>query len=338
MDNLKNTNKSFYSPIEIGSLKLNGNLFLAPIAGYSDVAFRSICVEEGATFTYTEMVSSEALVRSSKKTCLLLKKGELEKQYAVQIFGHSSNNIKEAAKIIANEVHPSCIDLNAGCPMPKITKQGAGSALLSNLPLLFEILKALVDSMMPYDIPITVKIRSGKTCDMPVWKEASKVAVEAGVKAITLHPRSQAQCYSGVSNTALIGELKNMVKDYDVKVFGSGDLFTPEDAKNMFEKTACDGVMFARGAMGNPFIFRKTKQLLETGKYEEIDIKTKIETAKKELLFLSNVKGEHVACLEMRKRIAPYIKGINNASEVRKKIVKCTTLKEYEDVLNSVCC
>ena len=333
---MSNSNMQFYHPVEIGNLKLEGNIFLAPIAGYSDSVFRSLCSNEGASFTYTEMVSTEALVRSSKKTTFLMEKSENEGKYAVQIFGSSPDTMAEAAIIIMENYAPSCIDVNAGCPMPKITKSGAGSALLSNPKLLFDILTALVKALEPYKTPITLKIRSGKTCDEPLWKEVAKVAVEAGVKAITMHPRSQAQCYSGVSNTQLIGELKEEVNSYGVKVFGSGDLFSPEDAKRMFEMTNCDGIMFARGAMGNPFIFRQTIEFLQTGKITDISIEDRIKTAKKELALLCKVKGEKLGCLEMRKRISPYIKGIENASEKRKELVQCSTLEEYENVLNSI--
>ena len=254
----------------------------------------------------------------------------------MQLFGSSPENIAKAANIIIENYHPSCIDVNAGCPMPKITKSGAGSALLSNPKLLFDILSALVSTLEPYGVPVTVKIRSGKTSDTPLWKEAAKASVDAGVRAITMHPRSQAQCYSGVSKTELIGELKEEVSKYGVKVFGSGDLFSPEDAKNMFEKTGCDGIMFARGAMGNPFIFRQTKELLQTGKLSEISIEDKIKTAKKELALLCNAKGEKLGCLEMRKRVSPYIKGVENASECRKELVQCSSIKEYESILNSI--
>ncbi|MGP1438871.1 MAG: tRNA dihydrouridine synthase DusB [Treponema sp.] len=331
---MNETNLSFYHPIEIGELKLKGNLFLAPIAGYSDVIFRSLCADEGASFTYTEMVSTEALVRLSQNTHLLMEKSDREEKYAIQLFGSSPQTMVKAALMIVENYAPACIDVNAGCPMPKITKTGAGSALLSTPKLLFDILSELVKALEP--LPVTVKIRSGKTCDAPLWKEAARVCVEAGVKAITMHPRSQAQCYSGVSKTSLIGELKEEVGKYGVKVFGSGDLFTAEDAKKMFELTHCDGVMFARGAMGNPFIFRQTKELLQNGNISEIDIKDKIETARKELFLLCKLKGEKLGCLEMRKRISPYIKGLENASERRKELVQCSSLKEYENVLAKI--
>ena len=202
--------------------------------------------------------------------------------------------------------------------------------------MLFDILNALANVLSPYKIPVTLKIRSGKISDTPLWKDVAKVAVEAGVKAITMHPRSQAQCYSGISNTQLLGELKEEVGKYGVKVFGSGDLFSAEDAKKMFEITNCDGIMFARGAMGNPFIFRQTREFLQTGKITEISVEDKIKTAKKELFLLCKAKGEKVGCLEMRKRISPYIKGIENASDKRKELVQCSSIKEYEDVLGSI--
>ena len=332
----EDTNSSFYSPINIGSASLLGNIFLAPIAGYSDVTFRSLCMEEGASLTYTEMVSSEALVRDVKKTCELIEKSDINSQYAVQLFGSSPERLREAAKIVVEKYKPSVIDLNAGCPMPKITKQGAGSALLSTPHLLYKILSSLAETLAPYNVPLSLKIRSGKTSAEPLWKEVTKVAVDAGVAAITMHPRSQVQCYSGVSNIMLIGELKEYVRSYDVKVFGSGDLFSPEDAKNMFEKTLCDGVMFARGAIGNPFIFRQTRDFLKTGSYQKISIKEKIGMAKKELYLLSCAKGERLACLEMRRRSVPYIKGIVGAGNVKSKLVRASKVAEYEEIFDAI--
>jgi len=327
---------SYYSKVEVGGVELPGNLFLAPIAGYSDVVFRSLCVEEGASFTCTEMVSSEAFVRDSKKTVDLLKKAKNESFFAVQLFGSSSEVISEAAKVIAEEYRPSCIDLNAGCPMKKITRTGAGSALLATPNKLYDILKNLVDAMSTYDIPVTVKIRSGIKNNKPLWQDIAKLAVDAGVKAITVHPRTQEQCYSGKSDWHIISQLKQEVASYGVKVFGSGDLFSPYDAKQMFESTGCDAVMFARGAIGNPFIFRMTRSLLETGTYEEIPLKDRVECAKKELFLLSQIKGEKLACLEMRKRCAPYIKGVSSASYLRKQLVRSSTLAEYENILNEL--
>jgi len=332
----KNPHFSFYSPINVGSVSLKGNIFLAPIAGYSDAVFRSLCEEEGAALTYTEMVSSEALVRDVKKTCDLIEKTSINSQYAIQLFGSSSQRLKEATKIVVEKYEPSIVDINAGCPMPKITKQGAGSALLSNPILLYQILSTLVETLAPHHVPLSLKIRSGKTNSAPLWKEVAKVAVDAGVAAITMHPRSEVQCYSGISDVMLIGELKEYLRSYDVKVFGSGDLFSPEDAKNMFEKTLCDGIMFARGAIGNPFIFRQTKDLLEKGSYQKTSIKEKIDMAKKELRLLSSFKGEKLACLEMRKRSVPYIKGIVGASSIKSKLVRASKVSEYEEILDSI--
>ena len=327
--------KSFYSPIQIGNVCLSGNLFLAPVAGYSDVSFRTICLEEGASFTYTEMVSAEALVRSSKKTHLLMQKSQIEEKYAIQLFGSDSKMMAEATKIVAEEYAPAIVDVNAGCPMQKITKQGAGSALLDSPTLLYNILKEMKNALIPYNIPLTLKIRSGLEVNKPLWKDAARVAIDAGVEAITFHPRSKAQCYSGISNVSLIGELKEYAKDSGIKVFGSGDLFSPEDAHKMFSLTHCDGVMFARGAMGNPFIFRQTIDFLKNGKYKAISLKEKIDMAKKELRLLSLSKGEKVACLEMRKRCTPYIKGVEGAAILREKLVHCSTILEYEEILNS---
>lgn len=327
---------SFYSPVKIGSLSLAGNIFLAPVAGYSDKTFRSICRDWGADFTYTEMISSEAMTRDSVKTEQLAARAGNEKQYAVQIFGADPERMAMTAQLISEKYNPECIDINAGCPMPKITKTGAGSALMKDSLKLYKIVKAVSSAAEKYGIPVTVKIRSGWTCSAPLWKEAAQAAVEAGAKAITMHPRSRQLGYAGKAQRSLIGELKQFLKPHGIPVFGSGDLFTPKDVKDMFESTGCDGIMLARGAMGNPFLFTQIKEYLSCGEYGEIPLKEKISTGLKELHLLCGEKGEVCGCREMRKRIASYTKGSPDGARLREKLVRASSIADYEELLSTL--
>ena len=322
-----------YHPVKIGKLELSGNIFLAPVAGYSDRSFRSICVEHGAAFTYTEMVSAEALVRNNLKTEILMRRAENETAYAVQVFGGEPETVADGAKIILEKTNCECIDINCGCPVPKIIKTGAGSALTRDPERLYNVVKAVVQ--IAGNIPVTVKIRSGWDENHITWKEAALAALDAGVSAITMHARTRAQGYEGKSDWSKIKELTALAAG-KIPIFGSGDLFTPEDAERMLSETGCDGVMFARGAMGNPFIFDKTIQLLTTGKYDDIPVQKRIETGFRELLNLSNDIGEKSACLEMRKRFCAYSKGMNGGAVIREKIVKAQTISDYKEFFNSV--
>ena len=323
-----------YRPVTIGSLTLPGNIFLAPVAGYSDRSFRSICVDWGADFTYTEMVSSEAYVRNSVKTEKLIARAHNERRYAVQIFGANPDYMAETAVRIIERYHPECIDINAGCPMPKITKTGAGSALMRNPEKLYTVVKAIKDAIerIGSSVPVTVKIRSGWSQTELTWKEASDAAVEAGAAALTIHPRTCAQCYSGTADWDILAQLVRMMHRR-VPVFGSGDLFSPQAARDMLASTGCAGVMFARGAMGNPFIFRQTRELLQTGLYSEITPADKIRTAKKELALLCEEAGERTACREMRKRFAAYTKGIAGGARLREQLVQASSVQDYESIL-----
>ena len=326
---------SLYHPVKIGNLEIPGNLFLAPVAGYSDRAFRGICRNCGADFTYTEMVSAEALVRGSDKTADLLCRAENEDIYAVQIFGGNPDSVAGAVKIVKKTVAPEIIDINAGCPVPKIIKSGAGSALTKEPEKLFQIVKSAVAAAE--DTPVTVKIRSGWDASHLTWKEAALAATEAGASAVTLHARTKAQGYEGKADWSLLRQLVETIGG-SVPVFGSGDVFSPQDAERMMQETGCDAVMFARGAMGNPFIFTATKAFLQTGKIPVIPAEYRLETALKELKALIAAKGEKTACREMRKRFCCYSKGIPGAAVIRKNIVTAETENDFivvvEQLLN----
>ena len=311
-----------YHPVAIGSLTLGGNIFLAPVAGYSDRSFRSICVDCGASFTYTEMVSAEALVRDNDKTERLLRKAENETAYAVQIFGGNPDVIAKAAALVAEKTDCACIDINCGCPVPKIVKTGAGAALTKNPEKLYAVVQAAVRALehAKRPVPVTVKIRSGWDDKTITWKEAADAALSAGVKAITLHPRTRAQGYEGKADWNALKELVSFVSGR-VGVFGSGDL---------------DAVMFARGAMGNPFIFTKTKALLTTGSYEDVGIEARIDAGFRELKLLVEDAGEANACKEMRKRFCAYTKGIPGGAELRAKLVHASSEADYRAIVSGL--
>ncbi len=317
--------KPLYHPVKIGNIELKGNLFLAPVAGYSDSAFRSVCIENGACFTYTEMVSAEALVRKNLKTEILMRRAYNEKAYSVQIFGGEPEIMAQAAHIVIEKTDCEVIDINCGCPVPKIIKTGAGSALTRDPDRLFKVAGAVVEAAGGR--PVTVKIRSGWESKQMTWREAAQAALDAGVSAITIHPRTRAQGYEGHSDWDIMRELVEMV-DGRLPVFGSGDLFKPEDAKLMLAQTGVDAVMFARGAMGNPFIFRDATDLLTKGSYEPVPAEERVKTGFAELERLVAETSEQHACLEMRKRFSAYSKGIQNGAALRASIVNANILTE----------
>jgi nifR3 family TIM-barrel protein len=330
---------NLYHPVKIGNVELKGNLFLAPVAGYSDSAFRSVCIENGACFTYTEMVSAEALVRKNIKTETLMARAFNEKVYSVQIFGGQADIMAQAARIVLDKTHCEVIDINCGCPVPKIIKSGAGSELTRDPEKLYQIAKAVVEAVggVPEKggVPVTVKIRSGWDKPHLTWKEAAQAALEAGVSAITIHPRTRAQGYEGHSDWDIMKQLVEFV-DKRVPVFGSGDLFKPEDAKKMLEETGADAVMFARGAMGNPFIFKDATSLLTSGSYEPVPVEYRIKTGFAELERLVAETNEKHACMEMRKRFSAYSKGIQNGAALRAQIVHASTVQDYHDIFDTI--
>ena len=285
-----------YHPVKIGKLSLDGNLFLAPVAGYSDRAFRSICAECGADFAYTEMVSSEALTRNNEKTENLMARAPNEKAYAVQIFGGNAETMANAARIVLERTTAECIDINGGCPVPKIIKSNA---------------------------------------EHITWKECAEAALKAGAAAITMHGRTRAQGYEGKSDWNALAELVKFVHektDSKIPVFGSGDAFTPEDAKRMLEQTGVDAVMFARGAMGNPFLFTKTREFLTKGTITEVPVEKRIQAGFRELALLVEDMGELSACRDARKRFCAYSKGLEGGAALRKEIVAAESVSAYKAI------
>lgn len=296
------------------------------MAGVTDFAFRRICREYGAEMTYTEMVSAKALSFNDKKTKTLLVTNEKERPRGVQIFGSDPDIMAQAAKELSADF--DVIDINMGCPAPKITGNGEGSALLKNLPLAAEIIKTVSAEC---EKPVTVKIRRGFTSDNDVCVEAAELAEKNGAAAITVHGRFTDQMFAGRNSLDAIKEVKHAVS---VPVIGNGDVFSARDALSMFEKTGCDAVMVGRGAMGNPFIFREIKELLSGKTPAKPTDEEKIDTARRNVCDIVALKGEHIGVLESRKIISWFVKGMRGAAEIKRAANAAKTLGEMMSILD----
>ncbi len=321
---------SLYHPVTIGSLTLEGNLFLAPLAGYTDKAFRSVCIERGASFTYSEMVSAEGLARGSDNTEKLMVRGEGEELFGIQIFmNEASVALRSLPRLL--QYKPSVIDINCGCPVPKVVKTGAGSALMKEPEKVHAMVKALKEYT---DIPVSIKIRTGWDRSSITYKEIADAALSGGVDMITMHARTRQEGYSGTADWNKLTELTHFVRNRrpEVIIFGSGDLFTPIKAKEMLQSTGVDGVMFARGAIGNPFIFEDTKRLLTGEKVSEHDLAERLEVMLRQLHLMGEDTGEDHACREMRKHATSYLKGIPHGSKAKQELVQANTYSQYEQI------
>lgn len=300
---------------------------LAPMAGVTDLPFRLICRGFGADGLTTEMVSAKGLYYNDKKTASLMRLDEREKPASIQIFGSEPDIIAEIAPIVES-FGAAAIDINMGCPMPKIVNNGDGSALMKNPSLAGKIVRAARDAVK---IPVTVKIRKGWDSDTAA--EFAKVLEANGAAAITVHGRTREQFYQGNADWDTIKSVKQAVK---IPVIGNGDIFCGEDAERMFEYTGCDGVMVGRGAQGNPFIFRQIREYLDTGRVTYYPSnKQKIEQALIHTKMLCQEKGENRGIPEARKHIAWYIKGIPHSADLKTKVFKITSLSEMVKVLEN---
>ena len=321
-------NKLFH-PVKIGNITIPGNLFLAPLAGFTDQAFRSICISNGASFTFSEMVSAEALARGSEKTQNLMRRAENEKLLGIQIFLSNADTAKRAIPEIL-KANPTVIDINCGCPVPKVVKNGAGSALMQNPKKIEEIISVLTDNT---DIPITVKFRTGWDLNSINYLDFAESAVNGGASLLTMHARTRSQGYSGESDWESLKKLKS---NFDIPVIGSGNVFCADDALHMLETTGVDGILFARGAIGNPYIFSKTRKLLEGKDPDESDdINNKISTAMEHLSLSIHYKGKKIACREMKKQLCSYTKGMEGAAAIRNRIVHAESTQEYREIFKN---
>ena len=313
--------------MKIGNLNLDNRVFLSPMAGVTDLPFRLICKEQDCGMLYTEMVNAKALCYDDQNTKKMLKIEEEEHPVAIQIFGSDPESMGGAAKIL-NSYPNEILDINMGCPAPKVVKNGDGSALLKNPELAAKVLKAVVGNS---EKPVTLKIRKGwdDTCINAV--EIAKIAEDCGISAIAIHGRTREQYYSGKADWDIIRQVKENVS---IPVIGNGDVFEVEDAINMLNQTNCDAIMIGRGAQGNPWIFKRINHYMQTGEIlPEPTLEEKINTAKKHLKLAVEEHGEYVAVREMRKHIAWYLKGLRNSARVRDEINK---IESYEEVVNKL--
>lgn len=313
--------------MKIGNVELKNNIILGPMAGLTDRAFRMICEEYNPALTVTEMVSAKALFYDDSKTKLLLNTTGEKGKIAVQIFGSDVESMKYAAKYLCDNNIGDIIDINMGCPAPKVVKNGDGSRLLLDLDKVYEITKAVVDNS---NKPVTVKIRKGWDSEHIVAVNAAKMIEKAGASCITVHGRTRAEYYSGAADWNIIKEVKEAVS---IPVIGNGDIKNEKDAKRMIEQTGCDGIMISRASLGNPWIFEKIKNYLENKPIREIPKEEILKTILKHINLEIEDKGEFIGIREMRKHICYYLKNMPNASEVRNTINHLDTRNEVERTL-----
>jgi len=319
----------YIKSLNIGNVNIPNNIFLAPMAGITDMPYRKLCKEYGAGMVYTEMVSSKAISFGSEKTKNICEVFNEERPIGVQIFGSNPKTMAETAEYVSE--FADIIDINMGCPATKIVKNGEGSALMKDLKLAEEIIKEVVKASK---VPVTVKMRKGYDSNNINVVDLAKIAEQSGVSLITVHGRTREEAYSGTADLDIIKKVKESV---GILVIGNGDITTPEKAKYFFDYTGVDGIMIARGSMGKPWIFRDIITYLRDGVLlDEPSISEKMELAKKHLKLLVDYKGEYTAVREIRKILFAYIKNMPNAAEIRNRITTIDSYLELEKLLNTM--
>lgn len=315
---------------KIGNVEIKNNIVLAPMAGVCNSAFRRIIKEMGCGLVYAEMVSDKGLVYNSKKTKDMLYVSDYERPIAQQIFGSDVDTFVEAAKMVYEIMKPDIIDINMGCPVPKVAVRAqAGSALLKNPAKIREIVSAVVKAV---PIPVTVKIRSGWDSNSINAVEVAKICEEAGAKAICVHGRTRSQGYSGKADLDIIKKVKESVS---IPVIGNGDVNSIESAIKMFEYTGVDAIMIGRGALGNPWLIKQLVTYFDTGIIlEKPSYKEIIDMCRKHLNYLLELKSEKISVLEMRSHISWYIKGLPKSTEIKKELFTISDAKGIIDLLD----
>ena len=316
--------------MKIGDLKIETPIILAPMAGVTDYPFRILCKEMGAGIVYSEFVSADGIIRENSKTLGLIRFEESERPIGIQIFGSDPDVMSKASRFVFDSFRPDIIDINYGCPVPKVTKKGAGSAALQDLCLMDDITAAVVESVP--EIPVTVKMRSGWSDNSIVIPEVGHRLEKIGVKAVTLHPRTTKQRYTGKANWNYIRELKDSCS---IPVIGNGDVCNTEDMMRMFEETGCDGVMVGRAAQGNPWFFKNAVAALngENPPPPPSLYDIAMTCARHFDLLLEN-KGERTGSNMMRKHFSNYIKGFPGASNFRQRLVTAPDLDSMREALD----
>ena len=311
--------------MNIGNIEIKGYAALAPMAGVADRAMREICKEHGSAFSVGELTSSKGISVGDKKSHTLLFCGDKERPMASQLFGREPETMAEAAKK-ALEFGPDFIDINMGCPAPKVSGNGGGSALLKNLPLAEKIVKAVVDAV---NIPVTVKMRTGWDDDSLVSPELARMCESAGAKAITIHGRTKKQMYAEGIDFKTITETVKAVK---IPVIANGDICDGKSAKYMYETTGCDFVMVGRAARGNPFVFEEINAFMENKDYAPPSLEKRFEVLMEQVRRMVEYKADHRAFLEARKHTAWYMQGLKGAAELRRLAGAVSSWSDIENV------
>ena len=319
--------------VKIGNIKLgNFPLLLAPMEDVSDPPFRALCKQNGADLMFTEFISSEGLTRDAEKSIQKLDIYNMERPIGIQIFGHDIESMMQATRI-CESVSPEIIDINYGCPVKKVTKKGAGAAILQDIPKMVEMTKKIVEST---EIPVTVKTRLG-------WDESSMYIIEVaerlqdvGIKAISIHGRTRKQMYKGVANWDLIAEVKNNQRMH-IPIFGNGDVDSVEKAKIMKDKYGLDGAMIGRAAIGYPWIFNEIKHFFKTGQHlPKPSLEERVSICKQHLLHSLDWKGEKLGIAEMKRHYSNYFKGIPNFKSCRIKMITSESSDEILKILETI--
>ncbi|SRR6056297_3174386 len=309
--------------MKIKNLKIDSNVFLAPMAGVTDNAYRSIVKELGCSLMFTEMVSAKAIIYGYKKTHGIIEFEESQRPLGVQIFGSEPRIMAQATKIVEKTYKPDLIDVNMGCPVPKIVNNKEGSALMKNTELAYKIVQSMNEAT---DLPITVKIRKGFNADSINAISFAKAIESAGASMVTVHGRTREQYYKGKADWDIIKKVK---ENLNIPVVGNGDIFCEEDAKNMLKETNCDAVMVARGIQGNPFLIKYIDYYLDHNKkLKPPSLEEKFNVMKRHLKLSVANKGEYRAIREMRSHLSWYTKGMPNAASIRNEIFKQTNEKD----------
>lgn len=313
----------------IGNVKIKNQVVLAPMAGICNSSFRRICKEMGCGLIYAEMVSDKAIMYENKKTIDMLYMTDEERPIVQQIFGTDVESFVVAAKYIEKVMHPDIIDINMGCPVPKVAvRSQAGAALLKSPDKIYDIVSSVIASV---SVPVTVKIRSGWDFNSINAVEVAKIIEKAGASAICIHPRTRSQGYSGKADWDIIKKVKQSVS---IPVIGNGDIKSCFDAKRMLDETGCDAVMIGRGILGNPWLISETVNYLDNGKIlEKPSALEKINVCLKHLNYLKKLKNDKIACLEIRNHIAWYFKGMKYSTEIKNRVYKTSNIHDIIQIL-----
>ena len=317
--------------LQIGSVRVDGRFIMAPMAGVTDRAFRQICRDCGAALTVSEMISTRALLFQDKKTRQLLQLAPNEKLGWIQIFGHEPESMAEGAVKALEISGAELLDINMGCPAPKIVRGGDGSALMRDPKQASAVIRAVVDAV---SVPVTVKFRKGWDEESVNYLDFARMVQDSGASAVTLHGRTRTQMYAGQADWDAIAQVKQTLH---IPVIANGDVSSPEDARRILAHTGADGVMIGRGALGNPWLFAQCQAMDDGAEIPSSpELAERLRTARVQIELVREYKGEHIAMLEARKHLAWYVKGIRGTKKLKAKISGLTSLDQLEELLEEV--